>query len=101
MSERPEGFAVVPRYLWYDGEIPLVERALLVSLTARVGKDCTCWPSAATLGKELGCHPKTVRRAVQSLVKRGLVSVTSRSNPDGGQTSNSYRILFSPFGEEG
>jgi hypothetical protein len=55
------------------------------------------WPSLGTVAKEIGCHKRSVIRALKSLELLGLVRVErNRTNDRGGWTSNKYTLVNPP-----
>ena len=86
------GFAAVPH--WLIREASLSGNALLVfiALVARENRYGECWPSHATLAAEARMSEKSVRRALDELRDAGHVSWVRRQRPDGGQSSNHYRV---------
>jgi len=53
-------------------------------------------PSRTTLAKALGCHPKTIDRAIEDLVEFGALTKTRRRDDAGDWTSNEYLLRTRP-----
>lgn len=53
------------------------------------------WPSHQRLAESLGCSAGTISRGMTELEEIGVLSVTPRYRPDGGQTSNGYVLRYS------
>lgn len=59
-------------------ELSLGARALLLLLATYADQAGVCWPSVTTLGRVLGMHPTSVRRARAHLVTAGAIAVDQR-----------------------
>jgi hypothetical protein len=77
--------------LWHEGLTEHAKMAYLC-LSSFIGADDSAWPSMATLAKMSGMSESTMRRALSDLRDAGLVEWSGRARPDGGQTSNLYRL---------
>lgn len=63
-------------------------------LLKHANADSECWPKYRTIAAAVGCCVRTVRMAIDALVRWGFVSKTAQTRErDGSQTSNRYRIL--------
>jgi hypothetical protein len=51
-----------------------------------------CFPKIKRLAKELGCTPFTIRRALAEVTEDGFVTRTERRRPDGGRSTDDYRL---------
>lgn len=68
------------------------DRAVLAALAYHADQGTLqAWPSLATLARESGFHVSTTIRALQSLEKRGVITVLVRST-GGLKHSNRYRV---------
>lgn len=52
-----------------------------------------CWPSLATLTKEVGVSNRTIMRKLEALEDKGLIRKTRRAKDSLGQISNLYKVL--------
>lgn len=52
----------------------------------------TCFPSLNRIAQIVGKSISTIKRAVRELIKYGVIERSPRFRPDGGQTSNLYKI---------
>jgi len=69
------------------------EKFVLMALCDRANsKTNMCWPSHQDISKRTGLCNKTVRRAIKTLCKLGIISYVQRRKADGGLTSNLYTI---------
>lgn len=59
-----------------------------------------CFPSKASLAKICCCTERTVASATQELAEAGLISIVSRHDNDGRQTSNQYALHIEGEGGE-
>ncbi len=66
--------------------------ATWIALGLRVGKNGTCFPSLATLAKDTGYSKRQVQRAVDELVRIGLIEREPRQNAAGDPSSNLYHL---------
>lgn len=74
---------------------------VLMHLARRADNDGVAWPSYQAIGdhcfisiSDNAATRKTfARKAIDELVKAGQISKESRERPDGGQSSNGYRLL--------
>ena len=74
-------------------DVSVAEKCLLLVLASYAGPRMTCWPSAATLGRDTCMNPRSVKRVLKTLEARGLIS--RRSRPRGkSQTSNLITLRF-------
>lgn len=77
-----------------EGEMPTAAQRLVLLNLADRAQDGTwhCWPSIRRIGKDTGLAPNTVRVAIHSLEKMGLLA------RDAGNTkrSNTYTLPLAP-----
>ena len=79
--------------LYRNDELPNRAKLVYIYLYDRrdvVGK---AWPSIKRIAKDLSISDKTVRRAIQDLVKAGLVRKEYAYRKNGSHTSNRYYLL--------
>ena len=69
-----------------------IPKSVLVVLGDHANDAGVCWPRIATIADKVGVSPRTVQRAIQLLVSRGLISVKQRYRNDGSHSSNRYRL---------
>ncbi len=62
-------------------------------LRDRSGEKGYCWPSIATIAKDIGMSKSTVKRAINDLEKQNYIQKENRNRENGGKTSNLYRII--------
>jgi pyocin large subunit-like protein len=53
-----------------------------------------CWPRVSLIAGRVGASKRTIQRAIQLLVRRGLITVEQRYRDDGSCSSNLYRLLL-------
>ena len=77
----------------YNNE-ELSHRAKLVYIYLKdhADKDGTCWPGINTIAAGVSLSRSTVKRALDGLVKLGLVEKTHRWRENGSLSSNLYRV---------
>lgn len=76
----------------YASDIKSRALNVLIYLIDRTNKQLTCFPSIATIGKNLHISISTVKRAMKELVEKGFLKKEARflDKKNGGQTSNLY-----------
>lgn len=91
-------------WLWVDNEI-ITEYgaqigttgiALYCALAMYANKTRECWPSRATLARQLAVSEQTVGKYLSKLEEVGLVRIEPRFDEDGRQTSNLYVLVDVP-----
>jgi predicted ArsR family transcriptional regulator len=65
-------------------------KLLLLILADHADREGKCWPSVARLAEYCGITDRNVRKHMVVLVKKGLVEVQPRYDPEGDRTSNLY-----------
>src|SRR5208283_387660 len=70
-----------------------VDLLVYIALAKHADGEGVCWPSMATIGKLARCARETVARSITHLEARGYLKRTARFRPDGGVTSNAYRLM--------
>ena len=78
--------------IYEDQELSHRAKAVYIYLKDHVNRDGTCWPGINTIATGLNLSRSTVKRAMDDLVKAGLVEKSSRWRENGSLTSNLYRI---------
>ena len=74
--------------------MPTYEQCALAWLWQHANRDGLGFPSMKTLAAEAGMSLPSMKRAIRSLVKRGLIRKQRRTDRDGRYTSNYYEILI-------
>lgn len=67
-------------------------RGVFNALASMADPKGECFPSVRLLAKEFGRTPRQIQRIIDGLSEKGLVIVEERWRPNGGQTSNLYRL---------
>jgi DNA-binding MarR family transcriptional regulator len=75
-------------YTAQPGELPHRARAVYMYLKDRAGKGRACWPAVNTIAADLQLSRSTVKRALNDLVKAGLIEKEPRYRENGSHTSN-------------
>ena len=76
----------------YQAELGHRAKAVLMYLKDHADSGGKCWPGIRTMAGELGLSRSTVKRALDDLVKVGLVEKSRRRRENGGVSSNLYRL---------
>jgi len=69
-------------------ELPHRARAVYMYLKDRAGKGQDCWPAINTIAANLQLSRSTVKRALNDLVRAGLIKKEARYRENGSHTSN-------------
>ncbi len=78
--------------IYQSAELSHRAKAVYIYLKDHSNKEGTCWPGIKTIAAGVSLSRSTVKRALDDLVKAGLVEKSSRWRENGGSTSNLYRI---------
>lgn len=73
--------------LVWDADLPPMEKLVLLALADCANDEGHCWPSAATIVRKSGQGERTVRRCIQSLVKKRHLTQQQRKG-----TSPNYLV---------
>lgn len=71
----------------YAKELPHRAKAVYMYLKDRSNKEGQCYPAISTVAKELQLSRRTVERAIDDLVRAGLVIKEQRWRENGGRSS--------------
>ena len=78
--------------IYSDDSLPHRAKAVYIYLKDHASKEGTCWPGINTIASGVSLSRSTVKRALDDLVKAGLVEKSSRWRENGSLSSNLYRI---------
>lgn len=92
----PHPFVQIPAWLIAADVSDRAVRLYAVLATYANNRTGEAWPGRRTLADRLRCSPATAWRATRELVDVGALTVTERTTEAGSQTSNLYRIHWSP-----
>ena len=81
----------------YSSDLPHRAKAVYMYLKDRSNTDGQCYPAIGTIAKELNLSRRTVERAIQDLVKAGLIKKEQRWRENGGKSSISIRCKRQPL----
>ena len=71
----------------YAKELPHRAKAVYMYLKDRSNQEGQCYPAIGTIAKELQLSRRTVERAIDDLVRPGLVTKEQRWRENGGRSS--------------
>lgn len=71
----------------YALELPHRAKAVYMYLKDRSNKEGQCYPAIGTVAKELQLSRRTVERAIDDLVRAGLITKEQRWRENGGRSS--------------
>jgi hypothetical protein len=86
-------FTLLENIVLEDQELGPVDLLVYIALAKHADGEGVCWPSMATIGKLARCARETVARSITHLEARGYLRRTARFRPDGGVTSNAYKLM--------
>lgn len=69
-------------------ELPHRARSVYMYLKDRTGAGSDCWPAINTIATDMNLSRSTVKRALNDLVKAGLIEKEPRYRENGSNTSN-------------
>ena len=78
--------------IYQDTELSPRAKAVYIYLKDHANKEGTCWPGIKTIAAGVSLSRSTVKRALDDLVKAGLVEKSIRWRENGSLSSNLYRI---------
>lgn len=87
------GWSSVPNWVIRSDKLHGSEKLLYIALLNRANAKGECWPSLATLAKEVGVSNRTVMRLIDSLCDKRLIEKVRRTKQGVGKVSNLYRVL--------
>lgn len=74
----------------YQEEIPSRAKTVYMYLKDRSNAQGECWPAIKTIARDTSMSVSTVKRAIEDLLKRGLLKKERRYRENGGNSSNRY-----------
>lgn len=78
--------------LYSESDLPPRAKALYMYLRDRTGKNGECWPAIKTIARDTSMSVSTVKRAMNDLIKHGLLTKERRTRENNGDTSNLYKL---------
>ena len=81
--------------VYNDEELSHRAKLVYIYLKDHADKDGTCWPGINTIAAGVSLSRSTVKRALEDLVRAGLVTKERRWRGNGSLTSNLYQIKWS------
>lgn len=76
----------------YAADLSHRAKSVYMYLKDRADSEGRCWPAIKTIALELGLSRSTVKRALNDLVRAGLLRKDPRWRENGSYTSNLYQI---------
>lgn len=77
----------------YQTELPHRAKLVYIYLHDRQDSEHKAWPGINTIARELSLSRSTVKRALNDLVKAGLIRKEAYYRENGSATSNRYYLL--------
>lgn len=78
--------------IYNDQELGPRAKAVYIYPKDHANKEGVCWPGINTIAAGVSLSRSTVKRALDDLVRAGLVEKTSRWRENGSLSSNLYQI---------
>ena len=78
--------------IYQDTELSPRAKAVYIYLKDHANKEGTCWPGIKTIATGVSLSRSTVKRALDDLVKAGLVVKEKRWRENGSLSSTLYQI---------
>ena len=78
--------------IYHDQELSHRANAVYIYLKDHANKEGTCWPGINTIAAGVSLSRSAVKRALNDLVKAGLLEKSHRWRENGSLTSNLYRL---------
>lgn len=79
--------------LYMNGDLPHRAKLVYVYLYDRCDKEQKAWPGIKRMATDLSLSRSTVKRALNDLVKAGLIRKEPHFRENGSATSNRYYLL--------
>lgn len=79
--------------LYANGELPNRAKLVYVYLYDRCDDEKKAWPGIKRMATDLSLSRSTVKRALNDLVKAGLIRKEAHFRENGSATSNRYYLL--------
>lgn len=76
----------------YASDLSHRAKSVYMYLKDRADSEGRCWPAIKTIALEFGLSRSTVKRALDDLVRAGLLRKDPRWRENGSYTSNLYQI---------
>ncbi len=74
----------------YNEELPTRAKIVYMYLKDRADSDGKCWPAIKTIARDTSLSVSTVKRALQDLIRHGLLVKERRTRENKGDSSNLY-----------
>ncbi len=78
--------------LLYNSNLPNRAITVYLYLHDHANKQGECWPSLATMGKEIKMSRTTLHRAIKDLKNAGFLKTEQRYRENGGHSSLCYKL---------
>ena len=78
--------------IYQDQELGSRAKVVYIFLKDHADKDGTCWPGINTIAAGVSLSRSTVKRALEDLVRAGLVTKERRWRGNGSSSSNLYSV---------
>ena len=86
-------FTLVENIVLEDQELGPADVLVYIAIAKHADSEGVCWPSLATIARLARVCRSSVAQAIKHLEARGYLQRTARFRPDGGVTSNVYKLM--------
>ncbi len=86
-------FTLIENVILEDQALGAVDVLVYLALAKHSDGEGVCWPSLTTIAKLARVHRSSAAEAIKRLEVAGYIKRTARFRPDGGVTSNVYRLM--------
>lgn len=76
----------------YREELPSRAKTVYMYLKDRSNADGECWPAIKTIARDTSMSVSTAKRAIDDLMKHGLLRKERRYRENGGNSSNRFYL---------
>ena len=86
-------FTIVENNIIQNRELNIYQKMVYIVLCSHSNDNNTCFPSYATIAKEVGCSKRKIISVISELAELGVIEVSQNKTKNGKNTSNSYKLL--------
>ena len=92
MNDSTAGHTTVPNWMLAADDVSAHMVLVYAALGTWTDREGTAWPAIPKIAKRAKMSERSARQALRDLEALGLVETLRRAAPNGGQTSNLYRL---------
>lgn len=92
MNDSTAGYTTIPNWMLAADDVSAQMVLVYAALGTWTDREGAAWPAVPKIAERAKMSERSARAALRALEALGLVETVRRSNPNGGQTSNLYRL---------